>query len=186
MGRIVPTRATSLDSQAVHISVREAAHVLGVCERSVYSYLEKGRLSRVRIEGMTMLIEDEVLSFERQVSDHGRGRQPLWHSAQGQNPLSLTTIIVSILPGCDALLDEKLTEFCVQGKHHIAGASTCAISRTLHAPNRLMILLFWSDKQRVPDQQREQEIAALLADLSEVCACETAAITEGQALVALN
>jgi len=49
-----------------------------------------------------------------------------------------------------------------------------------------MILLFWSDKQRVPGQQREQEIAALLADLSEVCARETAVIIEGQALVALN
>ncbi len=180
MGKIVPPRAFALDSEVFHISVREAARFLDVSERSVYSYLEKGKLTRVRIEGMTMLVEEEVLAFERRVAGSKQKGSLPWHLPSEQDSRCLTIIIVPLLPECDALLDEKLSEFCAQGKHQITGTSSRAISRTLDTPGRLAILLFWLGESLPSDQQCEQEIAALAADLSEVCDWEAALIVGGR------
>jgi hypothetical protein len=185
-GRHVPPRAVSLECEAVYISVREAARILGVSERSVYGYLAQGKLSKKYIDERITLVEAEVLAFERRAPGRTRKSPPLWHLPPGQNPLFLTTIMVSLLPGCDALLEEKLTEFRAQGKHEITGTCARSISRSLHFPDRLTILLFWYDESRPSDEQREQEIAALGADLALVCAWEAALIIEAQSFIHAN
>ena|SRR5216683_5639358 len=181
MGRMVPSKVYSLDSDAVYISVREAARILDVSERSVYGYLAKGKLTRVEIEGMILLESAQVLAFERRAPGRTRERVPPWHIPPGRNPLYLMTMVAPLQPGCDALLGEKLSAFRKQGKHEIAGTCERAISRSLHAPDQLTIMLFWRGESLPPSGQREQEIAALVADLAEVCEWEMALISEGRA-----
>lgn len=180
-GRHVPGRVFSIDSEEVYLSVREAALLLDVSTRSVYGYLAKGKLTRVEIEGMILLREEEVLAFERRSPGCRRELPPLWHCAPEHNPLFDTTILVSLRPGCDALLTEKLAEFRRLDKHLITGTTARSISRTAGSPGRLIILLFWRGESLPPAEQCEQELAALAADLSEVCDWETALIIEGQA-----
>ncbi len=180
-GRHVPGRVFSIDSEAVYLSVREAALLLDVSTRSVYGYLAQGKLTRVEIEGMILLEEEEVLAFERRAPGRRRQMPPLWHCAPEHNPLLHTIILVSLRPGCDALLQEKLAEFRRLDKHIITGATARSISRTPGSPGRLIILLFWRGESLPPAEQCEQELAALGADLAQVCDWETALILEGQA-----
>jgi hypothetical protein len=182
-GRHVPSRAVSLECEAVYLSVREAARVMGVSERSVYGYLARGKLTKKYIDERITLVEAEVQAFKRRAPGRTRASPPFWHMASGKNPLYLTTITMSLLPGCDALLEEKLTEFRTQGKHEITGTCARAISRSLEAPDRLVIFLFWYSASLPSEGQRAQEIAALIADLSEVCAWETALIAKSQTFV---
>jgi hypothetical protein len=180
-GKCVPNRAFSLDSGETLISVREAACILDVSERSVYGYLAQGKLTKLSIEKRIMLREEEVLAFERRAPGRPREMAPPWHLPPGRNPLYLVSIIVSLRPDCDALLEQKLAEFRFQGKHEITGTCARAISRSRHAPpDRLTILLFWRAESQPCEEQCEQEIAALAADLAEVCDWETAFFHEGQ------
>ncbi|HXR65615.1 MAG TPA: helix-turn-helix domain-containing protein [Ktedonobacteraceae bacterium] len=176
-GRQVPDRAVALEGDAVRVSVRAAARILDVSESSVYGYLARGKLTRMRIDERIMLNEQEVQALKSQLPGRAREWVP-----PGRSPLYLTTIIVPVRPACGALLDKKLAEFRRWGKHQIVGTCSRAISCSLPSPERLMILLFWHDESLPPRQQRDQEIEALAADLSEVCAWEMALITEGQAL----
>jgi hypothetical protein len=175
-GRQVPDRAVALEEDAVRISVRAAARILDVSERSIYGYLARGKLTRMRIDERIMLNEQEVRALKSQMP--GRARE--WVPPE-QSSLYLTTIIVPVRPACGTLLDKKLAEFRRRGKHQVVGTCSRAISCSLSSPERLMILLFWHDELLPPRQQYDQEIAALAADLSEVCAWEAALITEGQA-----
>jgi len=179
----VPDRAFGLEHGEVYLSVREAARVLGVSQRSVYGYIAKQKLTKLCLDEHIMLSEKEVLAFKRRAPGRTRESSPFWHLPPGQNPLSLTTIIVSLRPACDALLDQKLTEFRVQSKHEITGTCARAISRSLQSPDQLTILLFWRGESQPPAEQRTQEIAALAADLAEVCDWETALIAQGEGLV---
>jgi hypothetical protein len=179
-GKSVPNRVFSLEHGETLISVREAAVVLGVSERSVYGYLRQGKLTKLCIEERIMLRENEVWDFERRAPGRLRKNPPLWHIPPELNPLYLMSIIVPLRPGCETLLDQKLNEFLIEGKHEMTGTCTRAISRSRHAPYRLTILLFWRRESLPPDEQREQEIAALGADLAEVCDWESAHVHEGQ------
>ncbi len=57
-GKSVPNRAFSLESGETLISVREAASLLDVSERSVYNYLAKGKLTKKYIDERVMLSEE--------------------------------------------------------------------------------------------------------------------------------
>ncbi len=184
MGKTIPDRALALDSQAVHISVREAARLLGVTERCVYYHLQKGKLTRVPIDGLTMVIEEEVLALKLQMQQ--MQEETLWQLPVETDGMCLTTIVVPVRPGCEVLVDQKLAEFQAQGKHYIANAPVRAVSRTLRSPGQLIILLFWHANALPPAEERERELAALGADLAEVCAWESALIVKGEPLVPLS
>ncbi len=177
-GRHVPSKAVSLECDAVYISVREAARILGLSERSVYGYAARGKLTKKWIDERIMLIESEVLAFDR--TDPGRPRTlaPCWHLPPEKNPLSLTTIVVRTLPECDELLENNLAEFRAQGKHHLAGTSVRLIGRNRYDPHEVHIILLWRGAALPADEQRETELAALTADLSGACDWTTAAMTE--------
>jgi len=183
MARTVPSRVYSLEGELTHFSVKEAARLLGVSVRSVYGYLERGYLSRVYIEGMTMLLVEEVYNFDCQAPGRPREAPPLWHLPPELNPLFLTTMIVRMLPGCGDALERKLTEFRVQGKHQIAGTTARSISRTRDDPSKVLILLCWREATMPPQEQREQALAEFAADLSEVLDWTTAVVKEGDVLL---
>lgn len=172
--RQIPARVTAPEDGSVFLSVREAARLLGVSPRCVYNYIARGKLARTRRNKWVMLKEQDVLAFKRRVPLR-QDWLPL-----GPRLYALTTIIVPVRSGCEARLGEKLVEFHDQGKHQITGTCAGAMSRSLRSPEWLTILLFWPADELPPEQQREQEIAALAADLAGVCDWERALSAEGQ------
>ena len=184
MGRCAPPRVISLEDGSVLLSVREAARVLGVSVRSVYGYLASGKLSKVQIEGLMMLQEEEVQAFESGAPGRPREGPPFWHLPPERNPLSITTITARALPTRDEQLEDRLAEFRTEGKHCLPG--TCAryiIGHNLENLAEVVIMLLWRGVGLPSHDQRETALAALRADLAGVCDWDTAVMEEGRVVL---
>ncbi len=165
------------------LSIREAAQRLGVSERSVYGYLEQGKLTRRYVEGISMLRADEVAAFRRRAPGRVRTVAPRWRKPPENNPMYLTTIHARLLPGQEALLEEIIEAFRLAGKHHLEGTSARYIGRLEHDPALVVMLLCWREAGLPPEQVRQQALEAFSADLSQALDWSTAEIVERRVLL---
>jgi hypothetical protein len=172
------------EQEPVHLlSICEAAQQLGVSARSVYGYLEQGKLQRVYVEGISMLRADEVASFRRRAPGRVRTVAPRWRKPPENNPMYLTTIHARVLPGQEALLEEIIEAFRVAGRHHLAGTSARYIGRLEHDPATVILLLLWRGASLPPAEVRQQAIEAFSADLSQALDWSTAEVVERNVLL---
>jgi hypothetical protein len=160
------------------LSIPETARRLGVSIRSVYGYLEQGKLTRVYVEGISMLLEEEVASFRRRAPGRARTVAPRWHLPPENNPMYLTTIHVRVRPAKETLLEEIVNAFRTAGKHHLEGTSARYIGRLENDPGMVIMLLLWRGACLPPDELRQRAIEAFSADLAEALDWSTADIVE--------
>lgn len=169
--------------EVAYLSIPEAARVLGVSVRSVYGYLERGKLSRMYVDGVTMLLAEEVATFERRAPGRVRTVTPLWRLPPEHNPMYLTTICVRLRPGCEHLLEAMIETFRIAEKHHLSGTSKRYIGRNQDDHGEVVIMLVWRGAAMPPDDQRAEAFQALSNDLSAVLDWSTAVMSEGQVLL---
>lgn len=165
-----------------YISVEEAARILGVTARSIYWYIERGRLSCTQIETY-MLRREEVIAFERRAPGQIRTRTLCWRVPPMQNALSLTAITVQVRPGRRKLFTEKLAVMHQEGKHLFPGTAARYITSNPHDPDEMSILLVWRETSQPATAQRQEALAALMADFAEVLDWDTAQMQEWQGLL---
>jgi len=173
----------SLNRVPGYLSVRETAHLLGVSERTIYGYIENGRLAASRIGCLTVVDAEAARTFQRQAPGRKRTRTPAWHIPPESNLLSLTYITVRQRPGQGERLTEKLQEMRAQDQHLLPGTSARYIARNQQDPEEMYIVLFWRAALRPPEEQRTQALAALEADLADLLDWEHAQVQEKQVLV---
>jgi len=175
----------ALEHAPEYLSVREAARLMGVSERSIYGYIETQRLSGSRIGNLIVVRADEVQRFGCMRKAPGRKRltTPRWHVPPRQNSLFLTTITVRVWPGQDALLDERLAQMRREDQHRLSGTVARYIGRNQQDPDEIEMLLIWRNALMPPEQEREAALTALAASLADVLDWETAAYKHGQVLL---
>jgi excisionase family DNA binding protein len=161
-----------------YLTVQEAARILGVSARSVYGYIAKGKLPATRIGERMMVKAQDVSAFELTPAGRRRERAPFWHVPPEMNHLSVAIIKVRVRPGCDALLDGKLSEFQAARKHCLAGTSARYIGRNQCDPSQIEILLFWRKATMPSDYVQKASLSAFYIDLEEVVEWETAVVEE--------
>jgi excisionase family DNA binding protein len=174
---------SSLERLPGYLTIKEAARIIGVSERSVYGYVKAGKLSGGRVGHIIAVSEEHARAYERKAPGRLRTITPPWHIPPLNNPQYLTTIKVLIRPGQDALLDRKLSEMRVARKHLLPGTAARYIAHDQHDPAKLIILLVWRSAVMPPDKEREAALAALTGDLADVLDWETAISKEGQVLL---
>lgn len=160
------------------ISIPEAAALLGVTERSVYSYVEDGSLIGFRIENRTLLRREDVLTYRRKPAGRARTRTPPWRQAPTNNQLSLTTITVRVYPEQRERLERKLLDIRDRCKHCFPGTAARYIVCDRQHPSEIQILLFWRNIVMPPEKEWQEALAAFCSDLAEVCAWETAELKD--------
>jgi excisionase family DNA binding protein len=165
------------------LSVRDAAKIMGVSTRSVYGYIETGKLLGIRIGASIAVHAEAVRNYQRPVVGRPRTRTPIWRVPVVMNLQYLTTINVRAREGQGAKLEARLTEIRVGGKHHIPGTVARYIVRDKVNPDEIQIVLVWRRLVMPPDEEREAAIAALCADLADVLDWETASSREGQVIM---
>ena len=69
----------ALEQVAGYLSIREAARMLGVSERSVYGYLQSGKLAGGKIGDLIVVSAEALADFERRASGRIRRTTPRWH-----------------------------------------------------------------------------------------------------------
>lgn len=104
-----------------YLTAREAAQVIGVSQRSVYGYVEAGKLSGVRLGNMMVVLSEEVERFERKAPGRTRTGPPRWHQPPEMNREYLTMIEVRLRPGQAEALKEKVERMRVEKKHLLPG-----------------------------------------------------------------
>lgn len=166
-----------------YLSVREAARFMGVSTRSVYGYIETGKLPGVRIGASIAVSAKAVREYRRSVVGRPRTRTPIWHVPVTLNLQYLTTIKVCVREGQGENLEQKLTEIRLNRQHLLPGTVARYVVRNCAEPDNIQIVLVWRKVVMPPDEERQAAISALCADLGDVLDWDTASCCEGQVLM---
>ena|SRR5258707_1609229 len=82
-----------------YLSVKEAACILGVSERSVYGYIAQGKLYGRRIDDLIRIEAKDVYAFKGTAPGRMRVSPPRWRVPPLKNLSYLTTITVRVQQG---------------------------------------------------------------------------------------
>jgi excisionase family DNA binding protein len=166
-----------------YLSVKEAARLIGVSERTIYGYVETGKLPAARIGSMMVVDAASARGYRRRAPGRLRTRIPPWHIPPEHNLQYLTSITVRLRPGQGGRLTEKLLEIRTEGRHLLPGTAARYIVRSRDCPDEVQIVLVWRGAIMPAEEERETALAALRDDLAEVIAWETAFYKESQVVM---
>lgn len=169
-------------SEASLLSIKDAARVLGVSERSVYGYIEDGSLSGFRARKVTVLRREDVLNYRRKAPGRVRVHTPPWHVPPVNNIPYLTQITVNLRAGQAEKFEQKICEIRAAGRHHLVGTTARYILRALEG-DEVRIVLIWRSAVMPVEEAREAALAAFRADLADLLAWESATYKQGQVLL---
>jgi excisionase family DNA binding protein len=165
------------------LSVREAAQIMGVSERSVYGYIATGRIQGFRAGNMMVVRTEVARQYRRQAPGRVRVNTPPWHVPPINNLEYLTDITVQIRQGQSELFEQKLGEMRAAGKHLLPGTAARYIVRGQNNPDEVQIMLVWRHASMPPEEVREAALAALCADFADILDWETAVYKEGKVVM---
>lgn len=166
-----------------YLSVSEAARALSVSERSVYDYIEVGKLPGVLVGNIIVVPTEAVACFERRAPGRLRTKTPPWRVPPVGNVAYLTIITVRTRSGQGALLEKRLASMRAGQRHCFPGTAARFIARNQRDPDEIEILLVWRSVVMPPAEVREASLAALKAELEDVLEWETATMKESQVLL---
>jgi excisionase family DNA binding protein len=166
-----------------YLSIHEAARRLGVTARSIYGYIESGKLPATPIEGLLMVEEEAVQRFRRRAPGRLRVKPPRWRKTPEMNQMRQTRLTVRLYPGAEHALAAKLEEMQAERTHCFPGTSARYIVQSHNDPAEVEITLFWRGAVTPSEQEREMALEALRAELAELLDWEHAQVSEGQVLL---
>ena len=165
------------------LTVREAARIIGVSERSIYGYVHAGKLPGARVGHTIVVSAEHARTYQRRAPGRVRTIAPSWHRPPLQNRLDLTTIRVRVRPGQEERFMHKLHEIRAARQHLLPGTAARYIARAPDDPASVMIALIWRRASMSCEHEREAALAALSAELADVLAWEFAVRTESHVLL---
>src|SRR5258707_3817833 len=92
------------------VSVRDAAKILGVSERSVYGYIEERKLPGFKATNLTVVALKDIQKFKRGTTGRPRTRVPEWRISDNDNVQFMTQVFIQIRAGQEEVLTQKLEE----------------------------------------------------------------------------
>ncbi len=158
------------------VSVRDAAKILGVSERSVYGYIEERKLPGFKATNLTVVALKDVQAFKRGTTGRPRTRVPEWRISDNDNVQHMTQVFIQIRPGQREALDRKLEEIRKDNKHSFPGTVARYIAHSQADKNDVQILLIWRGTVMPEDAVREAAITELRAETSDVLDWDSAHI----------
>jgi excisionase family DNA binding protein len=166
-----------------YLSVREAARLLGVSTRSVYGYIETGKLLGIRIGASIAVQADAVRNYERQVVGRPRSRTPVWRIPTTMNLQYLTNIHVRVRAGQSPLLEKRMEEMRKGNRHLIPGTVARYIVRNQANPDEVQVILVWRHLVMPPAEVRATAVAAFQAELADILDWEHAVSSDGRVVL---
>lgn len=174
---------TSQEDGTHYLTIKQAAEIIKVSERSVYGYVSLGKLPGVRLDGLLMVKAADVSAFRRRSPGRVRTTTPRWRLPPFNNPQYVTTIRAFVRPGQGERLERMLAEIRALRKHLLPGTAARYIMRDPQYPERVLIVLIWYGAAMPPEEECKAALTAFYADLACVLDWETAITDEGQVLV---
>jgi excisionase family DNA binding protein len=166
-----------------YVSVKEAAKILGLSARTIYDYVDEGRLPGVRVADVIVIPEDELRKFKREPSGRPRKITPLWHISSGDNEQFMTVILVRERAGQHAALVRKLEGIRQRKEHLFPGTVIRYLAESGEPPGQVVLVLVWRGTVMPNETTREQALKAFRQALEDVLDWDTAQYKTGQVLM---
>ena len=162
-----------------YVSVKEAAKMLSLADRTVYEYIEEGRLPAVRAADVIMIALEEVEKFKRGTAGRPRRNTPPWRISAGDNTQFMTFILAQVRAGQQGALMQKLEEIKQRGQHIFPGTIARYIVGSETSPGQIQIALIWRGTVMPDEVTREKALEAFRRALAGVLDWSTAQYNNG-------
>lgn len=165
------------------VSVKEAAEMLGVSERSVYGYIEDKKLPGYKATKLTVVKRADVNQFKRGTTGRPRTRVPEWRISDNENVQFMTQVFIRIRDGRKEELLRRLEEIRKGNKHSFPGTVARYFANNEKDSNDLQILLVWRGTVMPDDQTRQDALDELSEELRDLLEWENAHVEMHQILM---
>ena len=166
-----------------YVSVKEAAEMLGLSPRTVYDYIEEGRLPSARFADVIAISREEIRKFKREPSGRPRKITPLWRISSGDNEQFMTVILVQERAGQHEALVRKLERIRQRKEHLFPGTVLRYLAESGEPQGQVVLVLVWRGTVMPDEATREQELKAFRQALDDVLDWDTAQYKNGQVLM---
>jgi excisionase family DNA binding protein len=166
-----------------YVSIKEAAKMLGVSERTVYGYATAGRLRGVLAAHVIMIPLEDVQNFQRGVSGRERKVTPLWRISSGDNTRFITSISVQMRTGKRGALVHKLEAVKKSKEHLFPGTVVRYIVDSETHSGRVILIFVWRGTVMPEEARREQALEAFRQELADVLDWSSAEYEHGTAFM---
>lgn len=156
------------------VSVREAAKILGVSERSVYGYIEERKLPGFKATNLTVVALKDVNTFKRGTTGRPRTRVPEWRISDNENVQYMTQVFIQIRNGQKEELLRRLEEIRKGNKHTFPGTVARYFAQSQADSSALEILLVWRGTVMPDEETRSAALAALREELADLLEWDSA------------
>lgn len=165
------------------LTIKQAASRLGVCERTIYHYLQRGVLAGERMNGRTIVNQETLARFVPKAPGRARTTTPPWRRASEHNEQVLTLISTRLYPGQEEQLASRLDAMRRHNSHCVSGTAARHLVRNKDDSQDITLVLVWRMEVMPNAEEREAALAALRAYLADVLDWDTARMKEGCALL---
>jgi hypothetical protein len=156
------------------VSVRDAAKILGVSERSVYGYIEERKLPGFKATNLTVVALKDLQKFKRGTTGRPRTRVPEWRISDNDNVQFMTQVFIQIRAGQKEVLAQKLEEIRKGNRHTFPGTVSRYFTHSQTDPSDIQIMLIWRGTVMPDKTTRDADLAILRRDLEDFLDWESA------------
>ena len=166
-----------------YVSIKEAAHILGVSDKRVYQYVRAGRLPAQRVGHILILPIEAVKQFKPSPSGRVRTKAPPWRTYRSRGMLLVTDICVPVRAGQQAKLLEHLRAIQKLDQHTFPGTVARYVIKSDETLTAVQILLIWKSTEMPDEAMRKQDLAQFQERLADVLDWETAQYSTHEAII---
>ena len=166
-----------------YVSIKQAAHMLGITDKRVYRYIEIGRLPAFKASGVFLLSEEDVKQFKLNPPGRIRSSPPSWRVYSSRSKVLATEIRVRVRSGKQNELLEKLHTIQEANRHTFPGTIARYIIKGDEALTSVQFVLIWKDTDMPDKNARQHDLEVLQGELADVLDWETAQATTHETLM---
>ena len=166
-----------------YVSVKEAAEMLGLSPRTVYDYIEEGRLPSARFADVIAISREEIRKFKREPAGRPRKNTPPWHISSGDNTQFMSLISVQVRAGQRDVLQQKLEVIRKKKQHLFPGTVMRYVAASSDSFERVLLILVWRGTVLPDEKRREEALEDFRCSLDDVLDWSTAQYEFGPVLM---
>lgn len=166
-----------------YVSVKEAAKMLGLSARTIYDYVEEGRLPGARVADVIAIPVEALIKFKREPSGRPRINTPLWRISSGDNEQFMTLILVQERTGQHDALMRRLEMVRKRKQHIFPGTVMRYVAESSTSSGLVILVLVWRGTVMPDETSREEAIEEFRRTLADVLDWNTAQYDNGQVLM---
>ncbi len=159
-----------------YVSVKEAAKMLGIADKTVYEYVTEGRIPAFRAARVIMISVEEVQKFRPNISGRPRKSIPIWRISPDENSLIATNITIRVKAGNREIFLQRLDDIRQNRGHLFPGTTTRYILENDKVPGEIQILLVWREAILPNEDEQKHLLEDFKLDLRDVLDWESAHI----------